>query len=186
MDANNAHYKAVDDVIFTKDGKKLIYCPANKRGSYEVPEGTETIVYEAFYYSCLKSITLPESVSLIEDYAFTESEIEEIRGVSGSYAEEYADSEGFLFVNADAEEEDDDDDDRNPSARRRMDVVLIDAGENRLQVIKLLKKHCGMGAAEAKAVMDSAPAVIKHDVDKDTAQWLVYYFNCVGAKMKVK
>jgi hypothetical protein len=41
VDENNPNYKAVDDVIFTKDGRKLIYCPPNKHEQYEVPAGTK-------------------------------------------------------------------------------------------------------------------------------------------------
>ena len=103
VDPENPNYKVIDDVIFTKDGKTLIYCPANKRGSYEVPEGTEKIVHMAFYYGGVNSITIPESVTEIEFLAFFESDLGEIRGVAGSYAEEYADKEGLLFVDVDEE-----------------------------------------------------------------------------------
>ncbi len=99
VEEDNPNYKAVDNVIFTKDGKTLIYCPPNKAD--EVPEGTEIIAYRAFCHAEVNSITIPESVTEIETCAFTESYVKEIRGVAGSYAEEYAEREGFLFVNVD-------------------------------------------------------------------------------------
>ena len=70
-----------------------------------------------------------------------------------SYAEEYADSQGFLFVDVNKEE----DVKRNSFAKRLFDVALVEAGSDRMAVIKLLKKECGMGMADAKAAMDSAP-----------------------------
>jgi len=182
VDANNPNYKAVDDVIFTKDGRKLIYCPPNMYERYEVPEGTEEIVAEAFYYGRTKCITIPESVKTIDSWSFFESDLEEIRGVPGSYAEEYADSQGFLFVDVNKEE----DVKRNPFAKRLFDVVLVEAGSDRMAVIKLLKKECGMGMADAKAAMDFAPTVIKKGLEKYAAQSLVSQFADVGAKMKVQ
>ena len=187
VDPENPNYKVIDDVIFTKDGKTLIYCPANKRGAYEVPEGTEKIVHMAFYYGGVNSITIPESVTEIEFLAFFESDLEEIRGVAGSYAEEYADKEGLLFVDVDEEEDDEDDDkDGESVVSHRLDVVLVAPGTDRLAVIKLLKNELGMGVADAKAVIDSAPTVIKQGLVSHLAKDLVSKFTAVGAKMKVQ
>ena len=55
-----------------------------------------------------------------------------------------------------------------------------------MAVIKLLKKECGMGMAEAKAALDSVPTVIKQGIGKYAAQSLASAFSEIGAKMKVK
>lgn len=72
FDPENKYMKCVDNVIFGKDGKKLMsYAARDKREEYAIPEGTEVIGYEAFA-SCynLKKVTIPESVSRIERGAF--------------------------------------------------------------------------------------------------------------------
>ena len=102
VDWNNEQYKAEDDVIFTKDGKKLIYCSPSKSGDYEVPFGTEEIVAYAFNMSGLDSISIPASVKTIHEFAFNnedrECSITEIRGIPGSVAEQYAQEHGFDFT----------------------------------------------------------------------------------------
>ncbi len=121
-------------------------------------------------------------MTTIDSWSFFESDLEEIRGVPGSYAEEYADSQGFLFVDVNKEE----DVKRNSFAKRLFDVALVEAGSDRMAVIKLLKKECGMCMADAKAAMDSAPTVIKKGLEKYAAQSLVSQFADVGAKIKVQ
>ena len=55
--------------VFSKDGKELIqYC--NRGYSYEIPEGTEIIGKSAFKYGDLSKLTLPESLTRIEENAF--------------------------------------------------------------------------------------------------------------------
>ena len=71
-DGNNA-LSAADGVLFSKDGKTLIYYPLNRQGTeYTVPDGTETIGANAFRdHQRLETVTLPISVKFIEDYAFS-------------------------------------------------------------------------------------------------------------------
>jgi large subunit ribosomal protein L7/L12 len=86
------------------------------------------------------------------------------------------------------EEDDDEDDDKDGDSvvSRRLDVVLVAPGTDRLAVIKLLKNELGMGVADAKAVIDSAPTVIKQGLVSHLANDLVSKFTAVGAKMKVQ
>ena len=67
VSASNPNYKAVDGVLFSKDGKKLIAYPAQKAGaSYTVPDGVETILGYAFADNDnLTELTLPEGVKSI-------------------------------------------------------------------------------------------------------------------------
>lgn len=64
--------KAVDNVLFSKDGKMLICYPSEKNGeAYVIPEGTETIGDSAFW-DCpfLREVSIPSSVKNIGAGAF--------------------------------------------------------------------------------------------------------------------
>lgn len=67
----NKTYTAKDGVLYTKDMKKLVYCPPGKTGRLVVPEGVESIGLMAFQ-ECAKltSISLPSTVSEIHEGAF--------------------------------------------------------------------------------------------------------------------
>ena len=47
------------------------------------------------------------------------------------------------------------------------DVVLKDAGGQKIAVIKAVKEATGLGLGEAKAIVDGAPATVKEKVAKD-------------------
>ena len=71
VDAGNSHYSAKGNVLLSKDGKTLIYCPIGRKGSLVVPDGVTVIGADAFY-DCnkLTSVTLPDSVKTIDTEAF--------------------------------------------------------------------------------------------------------------------
>ena len=50
------------------------------------------------------------------------------------------------------------------------DVVLKDAGAQKITVIKAVKEATGLGLGEAKAIVDGAPATVKEKVAKDEAE----------------
>ncbi len=70
----NPYVKNVDGVIYSKDGKILVYNPSMRPGSafaeYQVLEGTETIGEGAFKECRYRKVLLPESVKRIESQAF--------------------------------------------------------------------------------------------------------------------
>ena len=70
--ASGAVYKSVDGVLFTADGKTLVYyLPTDTRTNYEIPAGTETINESAFSGNTnLESVKIPASVNLIDTNAF--------------------------------------------------------------------------------------------------------------------
>lgn len=69
---DNPFYCTVDNAVFTKDKKVLVYFQKSIKGRYEIPEGTETIWNNAFYGTSLSSVKLPESLCYIRDNAFCE------------------------------------------------------------------------------------------------------------------
>lgn len=74
---DNLYYCDIDGVLYTKDKTNLVQCPRTKESDiYEVAEGTEKIESYAFYLaSKIGKVVLPDSVKLIGDYAFYQSEI---------------------------------------------------------------------------------------------------------------
>ncbi|MDO4548568.1 MAG: leucine-rich repeat protein [Clostridia bacterium] len=71
VDAGNPYYKAVDGVLYTKDGSALICYPPQKAGTaFSVPDGVATISQGAFRGSGLGTVTLPHSLNAIEADAF--------------------------------------------------------------------------------------------------------------------
>lgn len=52
------------------------------------------------------------------------------------------------------------------------DIVLKEAGANKMQIIKLVKDITGLGLKDAKDLVDGAPKTIKEGVNKDEAEEL--------------
>ncbi len=66
------------------------------------------------------------------------------------------------------------------------DVVLKSAGSAKLQVVKAVKEHCGLGLKEAKDLVDAAPSVIKEGVAKADAETLKKALEEAGAEIELK
>jgi len=72
VSAGNTHFKSVDGILFTADGKTLIQVPGGKGlTEYTIPDGVTSIGVHAFYRcKSLTSVTIPDSVTSIGDAAF--------------------------------------------------------------------------------------------------------------------
>ena len=65
------------------------------------------------------------------------------------------------------------------------DVVLKEAGANKIQVIKVVRDATGLGLKEAKDLVDGAPKTIKEGVSKDEAEELKAKFEEAGATVEL-
>ena len=65
------------------------------------------------------------------------------------------------------------------------DVVLKEAGANKIQVIKVVRDATGLGLKEAKDLVDGAPKTVKEGVAKDEAEALKAKFVEVGAVVEL-
>ena len=70
--------------------------------------------------------------------------------------------------------------------KTEFDVVLVDAGASKLNVIKVVREITGLGLKEAKELVESAPKTLKEAVSKETAEDIAKQLTEAGAKAEVK
>jgi len=70
--------------------------------------------------------------------------------------------------------------------KTEFDVVLLTAGEKKINVIKVVRAHTGLGLKEAKDLVDSAPKPVKEGISKDEAEKLKKEFEDAGATVELK
>ena len=70
--------------------------------------------------------------------------------------------------------------------KTEFDVVLVEAGASKLNVIKVVRELTGLGLKEAKELVESAPKTIKEAVSKETAEDIAKQLTAAGAKAEVK
>ena len=70
--------------------------------------------------------------------------------------------------------------------KTEFDVVLADAGANKVAVIKAVRGATGLGLKEAKDLVESAPAALKEGISKAEAEALKKELEEAGAKVEIK
>ena len=70
--------------------------------------------------------------------------------------------------------------------KTEFDVVLANAGAQKIKVIKVVRELTGLGLKEAKEIVDGAPKTIKEGVSKDEAEEMKAKLAEVGAEVEVK
>jgi large subunit ribosomal protein L7/L12 len=70
--------------------------------------------------------------------------------------------------------------------KTEFDVVLAEAGANKIQVIKVVRELTGLGLKEAKDLVDGAPKPVKEGVSKEEAEKVKAKLEEQGAKVQVK
>ena len=70
--------------------------------------------------------------------------------------------------------------------KTEFDVILKEAGADKIKVIKVVREVTGLGLKEAKDLVDGAPKTIKENVAKADADAMVAKFKEVGATVEVK
>ena len=113
----------------------------------------------------IDSLTVVELADLVKA-------IEEKYGVSAVAAA--APAAGGAVAGGEAEE------------KSAFDVVLSEAGDQKIKVIKVVRDATGLGLKEAKELVDGAPKTIKEGVAKEEAEELKAKFAEVGAVVELK
>ena len=70
--------------------------------------------------------------------------------------------------------------------KTEFDVVLADAGANKINVIKEVRAITGLGLKEAKDLVEGAPKTVKEAVSKEDAEKFKKQLEAAGAKVEVK
>jgi|ERR671924_479205 large subunit ribosomal protein L7/L12 len=112
----------------------------------------------------IKNMTLMDAATLVK-------ELEEELGVSAAAPVAAAPAAGPAAA---AEE------------KTEFNVILADAGEKKIQVIKVVRELTGLGLKEAKDLVDSAPKPVKEGVPKAEAESVKKKLEEQGAKVEVK
>ncbi len=76
--------------------------------------------------------------------------------------------------------------DAAPAEKTEFDVILKDAGANKLNVVKEVKNILGLGLKEAKDLVDGAPSPLKNGVNKAEAESIKAALEGAGAVIEVK
>ena len=70
--------------------------------------------------------------------------------------------------------------------KTEFDVVLTEAGEKKIQVIKVVRELTGLGLKEAKDLVDGAPKNVKEGIAKTEAETIKKKLEEQGAKVEIK
>ena len=67
---NSSHYRTIDGIVYSLDGKCLIACPTGRTGRVDIPEGVEEIARNAFKLGNLEEVYFPSTLKKVGDMAF--------------------------------------------------------------------------------------------------------------------
>lgn len=115
----------------------------------------------------IKSMTVLELAQLVKD-------LEEEFGVSAAAMVAAAPAAGGAAAAPAAEE------------KTEFDVILANAGANKINVIKVVREITGLGLKEAKDLVDGAPKPIKEGVSKEEAEAIKKKLEEAGATVEIK
>jgi large subunit ribosomal protein L7/L12 len=113
----------------------------------------------------IKGMTLLEAATLVK-------ELEEELGVSAAAPVAVAAASGGPAAAAEEKTE--------------FDVILANAGDKKIQVIKVVRELTGLGLKEAKDLVDGAPKPVKEGVSKAEAESIQKKIEEAGGKVEVK
>lgn len=71
-------------------------------------------------------------------------------------------------------------------AKDKFELVLVAAGDSKINVIKEVRAITGLGLKEAKDMVEGAPKTLKNDVPKEEAEELLKKLEAAGAKAELK
>ncbi len=73
-----------------------------------------------------------------------------------------------------------------PAEKTTWDVILINSGQAKLQVVKVVKEITGLGLKESKDLVDGAPKPVKTGISKEEAEQIKAALEEAGAEVELK
>jgi len=70
--------------------------------------------------------------------------------------------------------------------KTQFDVILVDAGANKINVIKEVRAVTGLGLAEAKGLVEAGGKTVKEGASKEDAEKIKKQLEAAGAKVQIK
>jgi len=70
--------------------------------------------------------------------------------------------------------------------KTEFNVILAEAGANKINAIKVVREITGLGLKEAKDLVEGAPKAVKEGIGKDEAEDIKKKLEAAGAKVEVK
>ena len=70
--------------------------------------------------------------------------------------------------------------------KTEFDVIILDAGDKKINVIKEIRALTGLGLKEAKTAAEETPSTIKEGISKDDAEAAKAALEAAGAKVEIK
>ena len=70
--------------------------------------------------------------------------------------------------------------------KTEFDVIILDSGDKKINVIKEIRALTGLGLKEAKTAAEETPSTIKEGVSKDDAEAAKAALEAAGAKVEIK
>lgn len=135
----------------------------NPKGGLKIMAVTKDQVFEF-----IDSMTILEMSQFVKEF-------EERYGVTAAAPVAVAAAPGAAAAAAPVAEE-----------KTSFDVILLAAGDKKIQVIKVVRELTGLGLKEAKDLVDGAPKPVKTGVSKEEAESIKAKLEEQGAKMEVK
>ena len=70
--------------------------------------------------------------------------------------------------------------------KTEFDVIILDSGDKKINVIKEIRALTGLGLKEAKTAAEETPSTIKEGISKDDAEAAKALLEAAGAKVEIK
>lgn len=70
--------------------------------------------------------------------------------------------------------------------KTEFDVILVDSGDKKINVIKVVREVTGLGLKEAKDAVEKTPFTVKEGIKKEDADAIKAKFEEAGAKVEIK
>jgi large subunit ribosomal protein L7/L12 len=130
-----------------------------------------------------KKISMEEMLEAIDSMTVLElnelvKALEEKYGVTAAAPMVMAGAGAAVSAGGEASEEE--------GEKTEFDVVLLAAGDRKVQVIKEVKAITGLGLKEAKALVDDSPKAVKEKVSRDEADRFAEQLREAGAQVEIK